>query len=155
MYGLQASIVYMICRALQCLVHLMPQNFKDFPSSTVFGVPQSYETLQCSFWGMRCTKHCNARKIPTILKFRDLWSQARIAYRISGFCGFFEHYSVWCTPELLIILLLYYCFTLLLHFSITSILYYSITLLIYFSLLLYYCITVEVFLCITVVLYCY
>ena len=28
------------------------------------------------FWGMRGTKHCNARKISKILKFPDLWQSS-------------------------------------------------------------------------------
>ena len=69
----------------------------DFSSITAFGVPQSYETPQCSkipkFWGMRCTNYRNAQKCQNFV----CGPQACIVYKSLGFLGFFEHYSVWRT----------------------------------------------------------
>ena len=42
LHSLQKFGIFGILRALQCVVHLMPQNFGIFRSITVFGVPQSY-----------------------------------------------------------------------------------------------------------------
>ena len=49
------------------------------------------------FWGMSCTKHCNARKkTQTSQKIVIYSPQACIVYKSLGCLGFFEHDSVWC-----------------------------------------------------------
>ena len=72
--------------ALQCLVHLTPQNF------------QIFWALRC-FVALRCAKHCNAQKILKILKFRDLWPSSLHSLENFRIFVFFEHYSVWCTSH--------------------------------------------------------
>ena len=116
--------IWGIFRALQCLVHLMPQNFGFF-----------FRALQCLVY-LRATKHRNARKFPKFWGMRC----TNLVY-LRAFLHILLLYDF-------IALLLHFSFTLLLHFSHTQILYYSISVFIYysFSLLPYYFITLVVYL---------
>ena len=121
-YGPQGCIVYKtlgflgFCPALQCLGHLMPQNFGIFQALQCLGhlMPQNFgifTALQClvylratkhrnarkfqKFSGKRCSKHFNARNIQKNTIFPIYGPQAYIVYKILGFLGFSKHYSVW------------------------------------------------------------
>ena len=185
LHNLQKFRIFGIFRALQCLVHLMPQNFRI--SRAFQCLVYLRATKHCNarkipkFWGMRCTKDCNARKIQKILKFRDLWPSSLHnlqKFRIFGIfralqclvhlmpktSEFFEHFSVWCTSELYTIPLFYVSIALLLLYFFHSItlMFFSDTLLLYYSIhtlfyfpLLYDLITLVVYLCISIVLHCY
>ena len=70
------------------------------------------------FWGMRCTKHCNARKIPKVLKFRDLWPS--ILHSLQNFRIFVIFRALQCLVHLMPhnfrIFRVWYSFTLLPHY---------------------------------------
>ena len=101
LHSLQKFGIFGIFRAVQCLVHLVPQNFGIFGS------------LQCLVY-LRATKHRNARKIPKFWGMRCTnpvmlersqknpnfviyGPQACMVYKSLGVLGFYEQYSVWCT----------------------------------------------------------
>ena len=153
-----------IFRALQCLApYETPQCSKN-PNVLRHEV---HQTLQCLenpknsnfFVNYAALRAIDREKIGIFWIFQALQCLGTSCPKTFGF---FEHYSVWCTSELYIILLLYdsiallpyYFFTLL---FITLLLKYFVTLFINYSFLQYWYdfITLVVYLCIAIVLHCY
>ena len=79
----------------------MPQNFRIFRALQCLAYLRGTEHRNAGkipkFWGMRCTKHCNARKIQKTQHVVIYGQQACIVYRSLGFLGVSKHYSFWCT----------------------------------------------------------
>ena len=95
LHSLRKFRILGIVRALQCLVHLMPQNFRIFRALQRLVYLRA--TKHCNarkipkFWGMRCSKHCNARKISKKnQKFRDLWPSSLHSLRKFRILGIFR-----------------------------------------------------------------
>ena len=128
LHSLQKFGSFGMLRAVQCLVHLMPQNFG------IVGSLQCLVYLRATkhrnarkipkFWGMRCTNPVMLERSPKMPKFRDLWPSSLHSLQKFGIFGIFR--AVQCLVHLMP--QNFGIFRAFQYFAYLRVFYYSITL---------------------------